>query len=114
MEKFMLIFRNDPAAFEAASPETMQTNMQHWMTWMNDLAQSGKLAGAEELTSVAKVVTNKQIVTDGPFTEAKEIFGGYVIINAESIDEAVAIAKTCPNLEFEGSVEVRQILVREY
>ncbi len=114
MEKFMLIFRNNPAAFEAAAPEQMQANIQRWMTWMNDLAQAGKLAGAEELTPSAKVVTNKQVVTDGPFTESKEIVGGFVIINAANIDEALEIAKNCPNLEFEGSVEVRPIVVREY
>lgn len=112
MEKFMLIFRNNPAAFEAAAPEQMQANLQRWMTWLNDLAESGKLAGGQQLTPNAKVVTNKQVVTDGPFTEAKEIVGGFVIINAENIDAALEIAKTCPNLEFEGSVEVRQVLVQ--
>jgi hypothetical protein len=112
MEKFMLIFRQNPAALQSAAPEQIQANLGRWMTWLNDLAQSGKLAGGEQLTPNAKVVTNKQLVTDGPFTEAKEIVGGFVIINAENIEAALEIAKTCPNLEFEGSVEVRQVLVQ--
>ena len=112
MEKFMLIFRQNPAAVQNAAPEQIQANLERWITWLNDLGQQGKLAGGEQLTPKAKVVTNKLIVTDGPFTEAKEIVGGFVIINAANIDEALEIAKTCPNLEFEGSVEVRQVLVQ--
>lgn len=114
MEKFMLIFRQNPEALQSAAPEEIQANLGRWITWLNDLGQQGKLAGGEQLTPNAKVVTNKLIVTDGPFTEAKEIVGGYVIINTTDIDEALAIAKTCPNLEFEGSVEVRQILVQNF
>lgn len=114
MEKFMLIFRQNPAALQSAAPEQIQANLGRWMTWLNDLAQSGKLAGGEQLTpnAKAKVVNHKQLVTDGPFTEAKEIVGGFVIINAENIEAALEIAKTCPNLEFEGSVEVRQVLMQ--
>lgn len=109
----MLIFRQNPEALQSAAPEEIQANLGRWMTWLNDLAAQGKLAGGEQLTPNAKVVTNKQLVTDGPFTEAKEIVGGFVIINAENIEAALEIAKTCPNLEFEGSVEVRQILVQK-
>ena len=112
MEKFMLIFRQNPAALQSVAPEQIQANLERWMTWLNDLGQQGKLAGGEQLTPNAKVVTHKQIVTDGPFTEAKEIVAGFVIVNATNIDEALEIAKTCPVLEFEGSVEVRQILVQ--
>jgi len=47
-------------------------------------------------------------ITDGPFAEAKEIIGGYFIVQANSYDEAVGLAKDCPHLDF-GTIEVREI-----
>jgi hypothetical protein len=115
MEKFMLIFRNNTAAFAQASPEAIQDNLQLWMQWLNNLAQNGKLAGGDQLTMNGKVVsTSKQLVTDGPFTEAKEIVAGFVMVNVASLDEAVEIAKTCPALTFDGSVEVRSVAVQNF
>jgi len=49
----------------------------------------------------------KPIVTDGPFTEAKEVMGGFFVVEAEDYDQAVEVAKTCPHMDF-GSIEVRQ------
>jgi hypothetical protein len=48
-------------------------------------------------------------VLDGPFVEAKEVIAGYLVIEADSLDEAVKIASDCPNVEF-GSVEVREVV----
>jgi hypothetical protein len=59
--------------------------------------------------------TGKQVagasktVTDDPYIEAKEMVGGYVIVNAEDINQAVEFSKGCPNLEMEGVVEVRPL-----
>jgi hypothetical protein len=117
MEKFMLIFRNNSSTFQTSSPEALQADLARWMTWMNTLAESGKLAGGEQLMLGGRVITGaKQLITDGPFTEAKEIIGGYVIVNAESLDEATEIAKGCPDVNTgalgEGSVEIRQLAER--
>ncbi len=119
MEKFMFIFRNNPSTYQTSSPEALQADLARWMNWMNTLAESGKLAGGEQLMLEGRVITGaKQIMTDGPFTEAKEIVGGYVIINAESLDEAVEIAKGCPDVSADGlgqgSVEIRQIAVENF
>jgi hypothetical protein len=119
MEKFMLIFRNNASTFQTSSPEALQADLGRWMTWMNTLAESGRMTGGEQLMLDGRVITGaKQIITDGPFTEAKEIFGGYVIINAESLDEAVEIAKGCPDVNAgalgEGSVEIRQVAVENF
>jgi hypothetical protein len=48
-------------------------------------------------------------VTDGPFSEAKEVLGGYFLITAASYDEAVRRAGDCPHLEYGGTIEVRQV-----
>ncbi|MBC7935608.1 MAG: hypothetical protein H7Y86_09695 [Rhizobacter sp.] len=113
MEKYMLIFRNNPAIFQQAAPETIQQNIQQWMQWMGQLGASGTLVGADQLQFGGKVVsTSKKSVTDGPFLETKELVGGYIIIHAENLDKATDVAGDCPALNFEGSVEVRPIQVQ--
>ena len=78
-----------------------------------ELSQQGKLKGGAPLHSSkdgvrVRVDGGKPIVTDGPFTETKEIVGGYFLIECESRDEAVEIAKRCPLAQWGGIVEVRQ------
>jgi len=55
------------------------------------------------------VVGKKKSVNDGPYVEAKDIIGGYIVVEAKDLDEAVEISKGCPILEVGGSVEVRPI-----
>ena len=85
--------------------------MQKWMQWMGDLTKEGKFIGAQPLNQTGKQVTGqKKIITDGPYMEGKEMVGGYLMLKADSYDEAVGIAKGCPILEFDdGTVEVREI-----
>ena len=112
MTEYLLLFRGGDAARteEQKSPEKWQAHMQKFMQWMSDLTEQGKFVGAQPLKISGKVVsgTNK-VVTDGPFVEGKEMVGGYLICKAESLDEAVEIAKGCPIFEHEGLVEVREI-----
>lgn len=108
MEKFMLIFHNGP--HQERSPEIMQADMGKWMAWIDKLSKAGKYVSGEPLLPGGKLVkgTDKQ-VTDGPYTEAKEVVGGFFIINAANIDDAVAITKDYPDFHYGGSVQVRQI-----
>ena len=67
------------------------------------------LAG-EPLDKTGKVLRGRaKSITDGPFVEGKEIVGGYLIVNAGSLDQAVEISKGCPIFEHDGSMEVRQV-----
>jgi len=92
------------------SPEAMQAHMQKWMQWMKSLGEKGIFVGGEPLQQTGKQVNGtKKVVTDGPFVEAKEMVGGYLIVNAKDINEAVEISKGCPILEIEGKVEVRPV-----
>ena len=112
MEKFMLIFRNEESQTGfRPSPEEIQAEMEKWNNWLGGLAAQGKMAGAEALLPFGTVVTGaKNVVTDGPFVEGKEIVGGYTIVLADSLDEAVELSKGCPIYDVEGSVEVRQVM----
>jgi hypothetical protein len=111
MEKFMYLFRGgDNHAHNANDSKAAMENMQAWMQWMGDLSQKGILVGGEPLQPSGKQVngTNK-VVTDGPFVEAKEMVGGYLIVNAKDINEAVEISKGCPIFSENGKLEVRPI-----
>ncbi len=111
MEKFIFLFRGgENHAYNAQDSKEAIDNMQAWMNWMGELAQKGILVGAEPLQPTGKqVIGTKKVITDGPYTEAKEHVGGYLIVNAKDIDEAVEISKGCPVLSENGKVEVRPI-----
>ena len=66
-----------------------------------------------QLGTEGKVVKPKNVVTNGPYVEIKETIGGYIIIKAETIDEAAEISKGCPILQGGGNVEVRPIVSME-
>jgi hypothetical protein len=110
MEKFMYLFRGGDAALASQSPEVMQAHMQKWMGWMKTLGEKGILVAGEPLQQNGKQVNGtKKVITDGPFIEAKEAVGGYLIVNAKDINDAVEISKGCPILEVDGKIEVRPI-----
>ncbi len=111
MSEYLFLFRGGDAKSMDPSTEEWKTHMQGWMQWMGELAKEGKFLGAQPLTTSGKQVTGtKKLITDGPFMEGKEMVGGYLILKADSFDEAVEIAKGCPILIFEdGLVEVREI-----
>ncbi|HUO93810.1 MAG TPA: YciI family protein [Rhizomicrobium sp.] len=94
------------------SPAEMQQQVQKWSAWFKTLADAGHLADRGfPLERDGKVVAGKgKSVTDGPFAEAKDIVGGYSIIDAHDIAQAVELAKGCPNLERGGAVEVRPLM----
>ena len=111
MAKFMFLFRGGHAPMAELSPELVQAHMAKWQKYMGNLAQNGKLNGGLPLQPGGKTVGQQgAMVTDGPFAEGKEIVGGYLMITATDLDEAVAISKECPVLDFDGStIEVREL-----
>jgi hypothetical protein len=109
MEKFMLIFQGGMATGNE-SPQQMQETMGKWMAWIDKLAKEGKYVTGEPLMPGGKVIKgNHKNVTDGPFTEGKEIIGGFFIINAADYNEAVALCDGYPDYETGGTVIVRQV-----
>jgi len=109
MEKFMLIFHG--ANSNDLSPELMESQMGKWMAWVEKLSKDGRYVAGDPLLPGGKLLTAaNKAGTDGPYTEGKEVVGGYFIITAASMDEAVAIAQDYPDFDFEGSVQVRQVV----
>lgn len=109
MEKFMLIFQG--GNMQELSPEEAQLNMGKWMAWIDRLAKEGKYVSGEPLVPGGKLVSGKnKTVSDGPFAEGKEVVGGFFIINATDMNEAVEISKDCPDFETGTTVQVRQVM----
>ena len=115
MPQYTLMLRGEPESpFANLSPAEMQTIIERYHNWAQGLGAAGKLAGSHKLYDgqgrVMRRNGGKVVVTDGPFTEGKEVMGGLFVVEAASYDEALAIADGCPHLDF-GSIEVRAIEV---
>lgn len=110
MDEFMLIFRHEDGK-KVASPEQIQVWMKQTMDWIGGIAAQNKFSAGNGLPfEDARVVRAHNVVTNGPFGDIKETIGGYIIVKAASVDEAVEFARGCPVLQGEGnSVEVRKI-----
>lgn len=112
MAEYMLFLYDSPTDFSHLSPEEMQGVIAKYTAWADELRDAGKLVDSDKLADgegkVLRRVDGSVRVTDGPFSETKEILGGYFKIVADSYDEALEIARGCPHLEFDGLVEVRR------
>ena len=113
MEEFILIFRHQDGS-KIASPEQIQVWMKQTMDWIDGIAARNKFISGTGLPfENARLVTSRnseKVVTNGPFGDVKETIGGFIMVRADSVEEAVEFAKGCPVLQGEGnSVEVRAI-----
>jgi hypothetical protein len=110
MDEYMLIFRHEDGK-KVASPEQIQIWMKQTMDWIAGISAKGKFVSGTGLPfDDSKVVWHQGVVTDGPFGDIKETIGGYIVVKADTVAEAVEFAKGCPVLQGDGnSVEVRKI-----
>jgi hypothetical protein len=108
MSEFIYLYRQG----ERLSPEQMQQQMGRWMAWMKHLESKGALKNpGQPLERSGKLVSGaKRVVTDGLFTEAKDVIGGFSVVEAKDIDHAVELTAGCPIFQVGGGVEVRPLL----
>jgi len=108
MSAFTYLFRGRQIP---TSPEQRQKHLEKWVVWFQELGAQGHVKDpGHPLESTGKVVNgNQKIVKDGPYAEAKDIVGGYIVVEANDLAHAVELAKGCPILEVGGSVEVRPV-----
>jgi hypothetical protein len=107
MPQFLIVLRDADWNPEALSPEDIQEIMRRYREWVDRVAGKGhKLRDGEGRVMLRgeKGVT----VTDGPYAEAKEVLGGYLVIEARDYDDALRQCDGSPHLEF-GSIEIRAI-----
>jgi hypothetical protein len=112
MSEFVYLYRSGgrPTRWSA---EQSQQDMQKWMTWLRELTEKGHIKDpGHPLERSGKLVSGKaRTITDGPFAETKDVIGGYTLVQANDLDQAVALASGCPIFEIaDGAVEVRPIM----
>jgi prepilin-type processing-associated H-X9-DG protein len=110
MKEFMMIFRMAQSPDFQPTAEQLQESIKHWQDWIGGIAAQGKIVNTNQLGFTGKTLKADGVITDGPYAEVKEIVGGYLIVRAENIDEAMTLAEGCPILFVGGHVEVREIM----
>lgn len=107
--KYLLLYRNPPAPDRQPSPEEMQQMFAQWNAWKEKFKKQIVDVG-DGLKHGGKMLKDGR-VTDGPLMEAKEIIGGYSVIQAGSFEEAIEVARECPANHMPGAViEIREMM----
>lgn len=107
MSEFLYLYRGGDSS---GTPEQMQKHMQKWVDWMKELGAKGHIKDqGNPLERTGKVVKGRKAISDGPFAEAKDIIGGYTLVEAKDIAEAADLSVGCPIFDSGGFVEVRPI-----
>jgi hypothetical protein len=111
--KYLLLIYEKESVYADMSEAEQGKLFGEYMQLTSDLGAAGKLLGGDPLQPVAtastvRVRNGKSLVTDGPFAEAKEQLGGYYLVDAENLDDALAIAARIPGARY-GGVEVRPV-----
>jgi hypothetical protein len=113
MSEFIYLFRASDESRRAAmgTPDSAHNSMQAWLAWMRDLETKGHLSNpGQPLGPSGCVVRGKsKLVTDGPFVEVKDLVLGFIVVEARDLAEAAELAKGCPMLDGDGSVEIRPV-----
>ncbi|MCI0624340.1 MAG: YciI family protein [Acidobacteria bacterium] len=111
--KYMLLVHHDEESFRKRAETERQGMLQESVQLAQQLHASGHYLGAAPLhptseTTCVRVRDGKPIVTDGPFAETREQLGGYFLIEAKNLDEAIGIAARIPGARI-GTVEIRLV-----
>jgi hypothetical protein len=116
--RYAMLICGVEAEWSAQAPDEAGAAMAAIGAWVQRWREAGKLApGGEELDSVRTAKTIRPAesggvtVTDGPYLELKEVLGGFLVLEAENIDEAVAVAASWPSLRGSSSIEVRPVIM---
>jgi hypothetical protein len=113
MPKYMFLLYDDPSTWMNLSPNDMQQAIEKYVAWGTKLREKGALVGSDKLADdpgkVMRKGEGKLRVTDGPYSETKEVLGGHYTVTAPTYEAAVELARDCPHLEYGGTIEVRQI-----
>lgn len=115
MAQYMLLLHHAPN-YNADLPRDKALEMtRRYIAWADSLRQKGKLASGEKLAAGGvrhiKIRDGKPVISDGPYAEAKDVIGGYFVIEAKDAAEAEGVAKECPHLTLAAAnwIEVRPI-----
>ncbi|HWY70754.1 MAG TPA: YciI family protein [Terriglobales bacterium] len=115
--QYLLLIYHAESDWEKLGPAQQASIYQEYRELIQHLAEAGKYVAGDELkptttATTVRVRDGRQSITDGPFAETKEQLGGYFLVNASDLDEAIAIAAQIPTVR-DGSIEIRPVAVQE-
>ena len=110
-KEYILFFRMDITTPEAQpSAEQMSVYMEQWSLWIEGIVAQDKMVSGNHLSPEGFVLKTNNAIAAGPYISEKQSVAGYIIVQANDMEEALSLAKDCPILQGEGtSVEVREI-----
>lgn len=109
MPQYMLLLYSDPSNFTRLSPEEMQKAVEKYMAWTKKPFTTGSQRLGGDVGRVIRSKNGQPQIADGPYSETKEVLAGYYMIEAASYDEAIQRSLDHPQIEYGGTIEVRQI-----
>jgi hypothetical protein len=110
MKEFALLFRQPSYDYREADPAKMKDLAKRWQDWVGGIAAQGRLVNnGIRLSMEGKVLKAGGVITDGPFVELKEKLGSFIVVKADSLEEATTLAHGCPAIDENGSVEIRPV-----
>jgi hypothetical protein len=112
--QYALLIYSEPGTIESLSPaEQKAVSAEFWA--LRDVPGVFGGAGLQPVTTATtiRLADGKPLVTDGPFADTKEVFGGFYLVEADNLDQATEIAARIPTLRLGGSVEIRPFLHAE-
>jgi hypothetical protein len=112
--QYMILIYSDPAEMQQQSESEQRQMVGEYMAYSESLRQSGVYQSGQGLEPASTATTvrvrdGKQLISDGPFAETREVLGGFYLIECESLDDALTHAAACPGARH-GSVEVRPVM----
>ena len=113
--KYMLMCCIEESHWESLPASEREAVMRDYAAWVQSTERNGQHLATHQLQPSSSATTlrmkgGRLLVTDGPFAEAKEQFGGYHLLECKNLDEALAAARRIPTLRVGGTVEVRPVL----
>ncbi|MBS1663873.1 MAG: hypothetical protein JST68_22700 [Bacteroidetes bacterium] len=109
MKNYIVLFREPDGREIPHEEEDLLRHRQNWKEWFDVWGAKGNLAGGSALTLNGKVIKGEGLVSEGIHRVGTEIIGGFLLLKAENLEEAVGIAESCPIYEFDGYAEVREM-----
>ncbi len=112
--QYALLIYSQPGAAEALSAEEREANHREYLEIRKLPGVTGGAAlHPVETATTVRVQDGRTLVTDGPFADTKEIFGGFYLVEAEDLDAATEIAARIPAARIGGSIEIRPVVPQE-
>jgi hypothetical protein len=111
MAEFLYLYRGSERVNAALSPQQMQDYLQRFQSWIMSLTSAGRISSCGPLAGGGRTMVGpKAVISDGPYTESKDLVGGYTVLTAKDLDDATEVARGCPFLSVGGTVEIRAVL----